>query len=298
MKKEGNLSNIMSPDSTLSTWQGTKMDFRQSWKLLRENYRAFIGTELFGFFSFLFVIACLWIVYYFISDTSTSELSERFFYDSAYRWISVTIGYIILTAFMNCQTGLAYDIMSSGEMYAEFKSSFSYFKQHWWKYVILSFLTGGIGLTFGITITPKDTPPDILPISLIIIIGLIAFAVGFFWYCLTIHSLASINAQGRFFTALRESFRIFRTDPKRIFLTWGLYHLIFNFPSFIFEIIIRMTDLTPMTAQLAIILFLFFSNVLIFFIGLPLRALIITGLYNNIPFQHNEMIEHSNKNNN
>jgi hypothetical protein len=196
--------------------------------------------------------------------------------------------YIILTAFLNSQTGLAYDIMSSGEMFAEFKGAFSYFKQHWWKYVLVSIISGS--WNFLISFNPRIEPhiegtESVLGIWGIVVIILMAF-IAFIWNSIINEALASINAQGSFTKAIVESFRIFRANPKRLLSTWGLYSLIFVIPSLIFEIIIAIFHTEIIGVAIIIVVVVLIINIFNIFIGLPLKALIITGIYNNIEFNH------------
>jgi hypothetical protein len=175
--------------------------------------------------------------------------------------------------------------MSSGDMYAEFKSSFSYFAQNWWKYILLSIITGTISM--GAFIDPRMRPdhaPDMSFLNTGIIILMIGFLIlGFLWHSLTIQSLASINVQKSFIKALIESFRIFKANPKRVLSTWGIYFLLFTIPGIVYEIVI--TFRYPSIEQpLLIIPFVILFNLLVIFIGLPLRSLLTTGLYNNIEF--------------
>ena len=276
----------MPSDKDMTPWEGTKKDFQQSWRLLKENYRAFLGTELFAIACFLLIFFIYALVVFIANPDTQSQFSRRFVEETSFRWFTLSLGYIILIAFINCQTGLAHDIMSSGDMYADFKSSFSYFAQNWWKYVLLSIFTGTISM--GVFMDPRMqshgslNPPFFNFGMIVLIIGVLILA--FLWHCMTIQSLASINAQPSFFKAITESFRVFKANPKRVLSTWGIYFLIFSAPSVVYEIIIAFTY-SDIQKPLLIVPFVILFNLFVIFIGLPLRALLATGLYNNINFK-------------
>ncbi len=268
---------------------GTRRDFRESWKLLKSNYRAFLGIELFAIGAFLLTILALFAIQFALDPNFVFTFSSGMIQSMHYRVVIIAIGFMLLTTFINCQTGLAYDVMSSGEMFTEFRSAFSYFRQHWWKYILITFLMGGLGLSINAGGLPRQPGfPDYFPspdTPLGIFIMLVAFVIGFLWHCLFVQSLASINAQGSFIRSIRESYRIFRANPKRVLSTWGLYYLIFFFPSFLFELILGI--LNPSLEESGFIMGIFFLiyALIVIFIGLPMHALLVTGLYNNIEFQ-------------
>ena len=131
-----------------SLCSSTRMDFSQSWQAFRANYKAFLFTELFAGMAFLLTTMFVWgtisLIYVLSPGLSVSELyaniSEGFRISRMYRSLTLILGSWVFFGFLNCQFGLAYDIMSSGDQFAEFKSSFSYFKKFWWQYPVLTFL--------------------------------------------------------------------------------------------------------------------------------------------------------------
>ncbi len=279
------MANISSP----AVKNGTRRDFRESWKLLKSNYRAFLGIELFAIGAFLLIVLGLFAIESLVDPNFAFNFSRDVIQSMSYRVVIIAIGFILLTTFINCQTGLAYDVMSSGEMFTEFRSAFSYFRQHWWKYILISFMMGGMGLSInaGGLLRHPEFPGSWPPwdTTFGIFIMSVAFVISFLWQSLFVQSLASINAQGSLIRSIRESFRIFRANPKRVLSTWGLYYLIFIFPSFLFELILGI--LTPPLEESGFIVGIFFliDALIVIFIGLPMHALLVTGLYNNIEFR-------------
>ncbi len=266
---------------------GTLRDFRESWHLLKSNYRAFLGTEFFAIGAFILVNLCLFAIELLVNPNFATNFSRDLIQSISYRIVIISVGYILLATFINCQTGLAFDVMSSGEMCTAFKSAFSYFRQYWWKYILISQFMGGTDLLIntGIQYFNLQHSSALFNNPIGFIMYVLGLGVGFLWYCLMIQSLASINAQGSFWRSIRESFRIFRANPKRILSTWGLYYLIFVCPTYVFESFIGFLAPPLEDLRFLVVISLMFFGILLIFIGFPMRALLVTGLYNNVEFE-------------
>ncbi len=273
----------------------TKKDFKNSWHLFKENYRAFLSTEFFAFLSFIIIeiimFSVISLIYYIVPSLSIEDLWFNFSYNFNISHIFIFIFFffalIILFAFLNCQNGLAYDIMSSGEMFAEFKSSFTYFRRYWWQYFFLTIfiLMGGfwgmIIFDFGNNTmnSSQIITLDALQIGRIIII----FLLFFIWFVIFINTLPSITAQGSLKHCFIESYRILRKNAKRLFTTWGLFFLIFIVPPFTINIII-ITFLPSLLSTFFILVLLGLPVLFLVIIGFPMLSLIATGIYNNAEF--------------
>ena len=283
------------------TIDGTKKDFKNSWQMLRQNYRAFLSTEIFAIFAFIFVmtivISGVFLFFYFNPHLHPEDIRSDFelnMLSFIYRITAAILAFIVLSAFMYSQVGLAYDIMSSGDMYAEFKSSFSYFKKHWFHYSFLALILQGVnifimsfsgdedGFKFGGPSRPSVMLGQISIVSVIIVIFLTL--VSFLWFTLIVHSVPSVTAQGSLKNAFLESFRILRSDPKRVLLTWGVYFIIFFLPGIIIEYIISYYIIS--SGGFIFMMVLLVINILYhIFLGLPMMSLIATGIYNNVGFE-------------
>ena len=201
-----------------SVSNATLRDFRESWKLLKSNYRAFLGIEFFGMGVFLLIIIGVFSIQFLWDPNFATIFSRDLIQSINYRVAVLSIGFILLTIFINCQTGLAFDVMSSGEMFTEFGNAFSYFRQHWWKYILITFLMGGLGLSINVGALPLMLQhPGVLllfsnPFGFIIIF--VALGISFLWDCLFVESLASINAQGSFIRSISRKFPYFSGKSK------------------------------------------------------------------------------------
>ncbi|NVM01989.1 MAG: hypothetical protein HWN67_06615 [Candidatus Helarchaeota archaeon] len=202
---------------------------------------------------------------------------------------------------MSCQYGLAYDIMSSGDMFAEFKGSFTYFRRHWWQYSLLMIL-----ISWGIFIPGRDPlpPPNRPFLNLLIyvsiendilsirrdIIGVIFY---FFWFLIFINTIPSITAGKNFKNSFGESFRIFRNYPKRLITTWGIFFLIFFIPLITSITISRLVFQPFVYSPLFQILRLITTTLwfIFIFIGSPMMSLIATRIYNSVDLQNFEPIK-------
>lgn len=274
----------------------TKKDFKNSWHLFKENYKAFLSTEFFAFLSFISIgiimFSLISLIYYLVPSLSLEDFwfnfPQNFSISLIFRFITIFVALIILFAFLNCQNGLAYDIMSSGEMFAEFKSSFTYFRRYWWQYFVLTILIL-MGWFWGMIIFDFDhnnmgssqtISLDAFQIGRLII----SFLLCFIWFVTFINTLPSITAQGRLKQSFIENFRILRKNAKRLFTTWGIFFLIFIVPPFMVSfitIIFLPSLISPFLILFLLGLFVSFLAI----IGFPMLSLIATGIYNNAEFE-------------
>jgi len=299
----------------------TKEDFKISWNLFKENWKAFLSTIFFAGVSLLIVATLLSIIAFFYPNFFIPVFT-RLFSNALTRLITflssfiiILIGVFVFFAFLSCQYGLAYDIMSSGDMFAEFKGSFTYFRRHWWQYSILTFI-----ISWGIFSLARGGPffapeqgaplPGILmhppPIGFdpsiemtkFIITEILKSTLYFCWFIIFINTLPSITARGHksnnkksqfneFKNSFSESFNIFHKKPKRLFCTWGLFFIIFYIP--LNTLIITANIIyNPLNPSVWLIIFKISIQMLwIFFIfvGTPMMALISTRIFNSIEFE-------------
>ncbi|MFW9924265.1 MAG: hypothetical protein ACFFDW_13350 [Candidatus Thorarchaeota archaeon] len=271
-----------------------KNDFKISWQMLKANYNAFLMTELFAIISFilssvisisLFILIYISLPAYTFDDFITNIIQNK---DFRYSWIgTIFFGLVhaLMVGFLNCQYGLAYDIMSSGDMFSEFKRAFNYFKRFWWQYMLLSFISG-----FSFFIPPRNVIFHMVsPIGNIFYdLGLVVFQFLIFFTFLVLSNsiLPSITSQGNFNNGIIETLRLLNKDFKRILKTWGLYYLIFIFP-LVAIVLVRLELFTfigngwwlMVIDILALILYLIYV-----LIGYPLKTLIATRIYNSVEF--------------
>ncbi len=312
----------MSSSNSYQSFSETKLDFKLSWKLLKENWKAFFSTILFAGFFLILLIVILFIIAHFIPNffipniiQDFTNLLTRLIYFLSF-FIIILLVIFIFFAFLSCQYGLAYDIMSSGDMFAEFKGSFTYFRRHWWQYSILMIL-----ISWGIFIPGRDPmPPPNRPFPNLLfyvfvendissitrdIIGIIIY---FILFLIFINTIPSVTARGHgkgngklagfknFKNSFNESFRIFRNYPKRLITTWGIFFLIFFIPLITGITISRLMFQPFVVSPLLQILRL--SNTILWFIfifiGTPMMSLLATRIYNSIDLQNFEPLKKNN----
>ena len=288
---------LISMDSSESSvFSKTRKDFSTSWMLLKANYKAFIVTEFFAILAFIIinaiVLGIMALIFVLSPNLSITDLLPR-----TSREINATfivyflfavLSYLTMSGFLYCQFGLAYDIFTSGDMFTEFKKAFTYFKEHWWKYILLTFVTG-----FGFFIPDRrmgfDRPVPIREHyqNFFIILLVIRFIILFFLLVLFSSTLPSVTAQRSLKDSFTESFRIVKKDFKRLLSTWGMYVAIFSGPAFILSLIIALvlpsiigTVWVPILMVIVLILYLYKL-----FLGFPMMSLIATRIYNSVDFE-------------
>lgn len=270
--------------------RSTKADFRNSWQMLRENYKAFIFTEIFAICAFLlsllFLSFLLYIIVLIIPDYSMEDfvslLRNQYTISILFRVGFTLLTSILLLGFMNCQFGLANDIMNSGEMFAEFKGSFAYFKKNWGQFFVLTIIMSGF---FFIMSGPLSGNPTGHPYSQDFSVGqmgifILRTTLYFFWFLLFIHAYPSVVLKNNLWLAIKESVHIFVTDFRRIFRTWSIFFISFWLPPMILGIFgvifFSGSTIVPKFPIFAIIIIL-----IIILIAFPLSTLLATGIYNN-----------------
>jgi hypothetical protein len=277
----------------------TKEDFKISWHLLKLNWKPFVGTELFAVFALsimlftFFILDALFRLYSHSSGSFTDFSRNRI----QITFMGIIFIMLFFNTFLTCQFGLAYDIISSGDMFAEFKRSFTYFRRYWFHYLILTYLIGWTQLLFEprslmflsrlLPITPRfgQNPPRFINIDIYMITmqNIVILIIYFISFVLFINTLPSITAQGRFKQSMRENFQILFDSPKQMILTWGLFFLIFNFPVLVVNIVnLVVFDILGGSMLFFIINILSIVTFLLgILLGAPMMTLIATRVYNS-----------------
>jgi len=282
------------PASKTPICPNTRMDFSQSWQAFRANYKAFLFTELFAGMAFLLTTMLIWgtisLIYVLAPNLSVSDLyaniSEGFRISRMYRSLTLILGSWVFFGFLNCQFGLAYDIMSSGDMFAEFKSSFSYFKRFWWQYPVLTFLLLLPHPIFAVFTNRRSGPPISTFDSGSLSIAFLQLILFLLLVVLFVEIFPSLTAHGRFKDSFIENFRIVKHNWRRLATTWGVYALIFLSPGFLIGMLSIWLEPSLWLFIVGMIYFLLLSV-----FGFPMLSLVSTGIYNNVPFTHTQSSE-------
>ncbi len=283
-----------------------KLDLKISWKMLKANYRAFLMTELFVFISFIiaFLLAggIFAIIITSIPSLTFSEVladikSKENIRYSIIGSVFMGISHTLVVSFLNCQYGLAYDIMSSGDMFSEFKRAFKYFRRFWWQYMLFSLISVGsifIPRRRGYFRSEEITSSIYFDIGIIVV----QLMIYFIFTVISSGTLPSVTAQGSFKNSFVETIRILRKHPERILKTWGTYFFIFIFPvvaiSFVRMELHYFLGTNKWFLIFDIIVLLLYLVYL--FVGYPLKTLISTRIYNSIDFERFKPLTENNDN--
>jgi len=278
----------------LSEESDVKLDLKISWKLLNENYKAFLMTELFAFLSFFTVMILAGVIFVIvvvsIPSLTFSTIIENIRDDNDFRYsiiatVFIGLSHITMVGFLNCQYGLAYDVMSSGDMFSEFKRAFKYFQKYWWQYILFSFISVFsimIPRRIGMFIEPTN------PFTIFIDIGIITaqLMIYFIFTIIANGTLPSVTAQGSFKNSFVETFRVLKKEPYRVLKTWTTYFFIFIFPVVAISFV-RM-ELHRFLGPNRLYLIMDIAGLLLYliylFVGYPLKTIISTRIYNSVDF--------------
>ena len=112
-------------------------DFQLSLKVFKDNLRAYLSVVLFvlaGSFGILLLgLAALgFVVIIQIYDLNLTKNTRilLFLFIAILIFISLLVVFVF-SAFNATLYGLSYDIMSSGNLYTEFRNAFIHFRKHW-----------------------------------------------------------------------------------------------------------------------------------------------------------------------
>lgn len=258
-------------------------DLKLSYVLFIQNFRAFIATELFAISAFVITIACGLIFIASISLIFPASLTLETIVTVFVFMVILGFNFLFY-GFLSCQYGLSYDIMRSGDLFTEFKKSFSYFRRFWWQYSLVTFLIffptifSPINTAFSNTIQFQGIEyliGSITPLKV-----LIYFMVEYIWFVTFVELYPSITSHGSLLQGFKENFTILRRKMMRILTSIGLYYMIFKIPIIMMYIV---SLLIPNNQNLNVIGMINFLNSLYILVssllGPPILSLIATRIY-------------------
>jgi hypothetical protein len=225
------MSNNIEKLEKLQIADPSTVDIKLSWYMLKRNFKPYISIGLFSFFSTFILIFIFALLAAFISiGLYGAEIIDDQQFINTLGLIIMIPALILLAAFSESGYGLAYDIMSSGDEFAQFRGAFTYFRKYWWQYTLLSLL-------YSLPLAVLN--PFIMDLAIIdsVLLKLVIFIgfniIGFTWYAIIGTSLPAVTAHGKVKRSLAESFILFKKNPPRFWKTWGKFYLIFYFPTYI-----------------------------------------------------------------
>ena len=284
-----------------------KKNYKISYNLLMENWKPFVKTELFTLFIILLIVIVLKIFTMFyqlnffivqkIREGSGTQIQIQLL---IYFNLIVILNLLLLT-FLTSQFGLANDIFTSGHMYAEFSSSFTYYRRHKFSYALLTlvifwseFLTDPLTLLPLVALFEKS---NIIPVGIsslpsnnflntINFFGtlqrdLLLDFVQIISIFLIVEILASITKTNSLKTAIKENFDILKKNKYLISITWLIFFLIFILPETLINILLLLIIRYFFSSSSLIILgIIHLVIVLLFlFISMPFMVLLSTRMY-------------------
>ncbi len=293
-----------------NTWENSihelKQDFSVAFKF-RDNWKPFVATNLFTLILILgLILSSLWL----LALAGVIDFNYlNFQISSSQPFVNVRIGreniigiteplqyfylilvvliymfvFIVSTSLEGTLFGLGYEILSSGNEFAEFKSAFKYFKKYWYKFVILSLL-----FVFMSILIVAIIISIILSISPDHLLGLRAgprqdnsesdFIFYFIINLIFMFVYPSLIETGSVWKAIKKNFRFL----KHAFLRVILINLIFNALMLAIQLPALLID------EMGSIWFFvtaIIGNTVEFLFLKSLRILVVTRAYNSLLFK-------------
>ena len=258
-------------------------DIRIAVKTYLEYKRAYILT---------FIIFLIGI--FLLSFTGTSifrfVISENYFQlEEAIRVLLTLILLLIflliffsLLSYTRTIFGLSNDIITSGDLFTEFRRSISYFKKYW---LYFTLLTAPYGLF--IFIEQLFSSFSLLEIirsqegnqQFFIPLKIIVYSFDLMLFVAFIEIFPSLIEVKKLRYSIDENFLILRQNFRRVFFSVAFYYLTFRGPMFIIDI----TRFLIVNSEESFFLFNYIFLISAMFnvlIGLPILSLIATRIYN------------------
>jgi hypothetical protein len=258
-------------------------DLKLSWILFLENYWAFITTEIFAFGAFLAIILSAVAFLTSLTLIFSGSLATEFFVRLIVFLVILGFNFLFY-GFLSCQYGLSHDIMSSGDLFTEFRKTFYYFKRFWWQYSLITFLIyfptifSPVNTFFSNTIQIHGLELLIGPLNPLKLI--IYFIIEYLWFVVFIELYPSITSQTKFRKSIKENFTILYKNMGRLFTSVGLYYIIFKVPIIIFYSITITPPWNQLSPHFEVITMINGLYILISsFLGPPIISLIATRIY-------------------
>ncbi len=263
----------------LSRKGGSYIDVTLSWHMFWQNAKPFLTVQGISIYISLAITSLLW--FYSPNYHPQNYLNIL----SAVLYVLLLLfeiaEFLMLLAFQGNIYGLAFDIMSSGDQFAEIQGISRYFKKFLVKFIILGMILA-LPVFFFIDIWVVHNE---FLIEYVIVLSVI-FSIGLFLFFVVFGQVgpALIYKKG-IISAFKESISGFLKAPKRIFKTWALFWGIFYLPQLITSISV-MTRISPfLVKDITLIPLLAASlgvKVWYYLIGIPIQALIATRIYNSL----------------
>jgi hypothetical protein len=267
---------------------GEISDLAMGWIYFKNNILAFLGVQLFACFPILsFKILYTWI-----------GLSEIIIID--YTVLNnINYFFILITGVLLGGTyGLAYDILSSGNEFTEFKRAFIYVKKNWWKYLIITLFMRSLNIISNyfydisywplwewVTSTFSYSGIQLSWLVMKILRSCIHIFFDLLWMILFFGLLVSVTSQGNLFKAFKENFKLlksrFMVIIKSIVLIFGIFSLVFYIFTWLNSTLwinnLILTDLMNFNENLIDIT----QEIFHYLVLLPMIALVSTLIYNS-----------------
>ena len=276
----------MKNQKSQNSFHESYLDIKVSLSLLKENWNAFLKTELFALAAFIiFSVVILFFLFFdsFFFHANFVRPRPPIRFENGRILLYLLIGSVLVFyAFISSTYGLSHDIILSGDQFTEFENSFTYFKRRFFYYIFLSILILWIPIAFELEFHFHnffEVIPDFRTNEITLLLD--AFEIYLFQYLLFVLlnlTLPGITSRGMLLHAFKENFRILFKNPKRIIGSWGIFFIMFSFPSYIFLIlvVVILRIFTPFFILGTISLILILSSVIL---GYPLMSIIATRIY-------------------
>ncbi|XEO78698.1 hypothetical protein WKT22_03737 [Candidatus Lokiarchaeum ossiferum] len=240
-------------------------DIKFSFHLYKQNFKPIFWVSLIRFLAIYSASHALRFVFHQQIYNSMPNMPVMWI-----EWLLRVPSDLISFGFWGAIVGMAYDIMSSGDGFADLKNSFYYIKKYWFPFVILSLLVNLFIYVIRLVIPWYVSMGE----------AIILRTFSFFWSLLFMETSAGLVSRHNIRDALKDNFKLLFTCFKRIFKTFGVFYLLFMVGRILLGYYLWYYGNPSSIVHLIVIIVLYTWNVIHGFLGSPMYAFLTIGIYN------------------
>src|SRR5271157_260094 len=253
-------------------------DIKFSWQIFKKNFKPYfvnqaitLGVVYFAIFSVNWVFSAF--LYAHLQDSVSQNLIRTIFFE--------VLPFVLYSPLLGSLYGISFDIMSTGDEFAEVKGIFLQFRKYGWQYLIFGSMVYIPIILVELVLSFPLVLPNITVAEGFLVYIPMAFASHIFFMQIG----PGIRTRNSLSAAMRDNFRSLRLYLKRLTITWAIACLIYNLPYVVVEYI-AFFDYNffvgnPVSLFLLYVAYIF-AIFWFFFVGMPMQSIIATRIYNTM----------------
>ena len=254
------------------------LDIKLGWVLFRKNLWPIMANQL---IAIAFLYLAVWIIKWGVTTILPMPFRAA---PSNIKMVLLLVNitaYFVVFLFQGRLYGIAYDVMSSGDQFAEARKTFKDLRVYGSRYLLFGLILFGPVVLLSIF----DGPLNIIASGMAESLLFAMIPVAFTCFIAFLEAGPALRVKGGLKEAFKDNFRTMRRDMHRILKTSILTGLLCFFPHVISIIIvispIFLNESGTVGSGLVVFAFIVTEGWTIF-VGMPVQVLIATRIYNSL----------------